>query len=465
MMRHWIFIVLGLCLLFLGALAAASSNILKEESSIEILSNKDERGKIYDFKHRLLAESRPVKGIILSTGAFVATQENIDKLAKVLNKSPEEIRLLLARNEGPFFLEREVSPSIAKEISNLPGILLFEYFRRYYIFKDSTANLLGHLGQDGQGLSGIEAVYDNLLRSSDTIIRTSIEIEIQEELYRDVKRALHIFRAQDGGAIILELSTGRLLSLVSYSQKNPVITDTLPLSVLGRPFKEAFSASSYASLSTFLRDLGFGELTRIDLPGEKVGVLPTEISDLSDVLATPLQMVRALAALTTGRLFYPKAVWEIQTKDRTYSIRAKSRILSGIKRLQVGGYWWWGGSRKVGVFLLAGLWPRRSPTLAYLLYIKGVKVGGLPVHPSRLVPQALLGYRLPYKRVAKAQVLSRKVMPDVRGLTLKAALQRLSHLGIKVRFSGFGVTVKQWPSPGTPLKNVRKCRLLLDENA
>ncbi len=462
-MKCRIIIILSFCLLFLSALTRVK-DIFPNEKIIEIPAVKKERGKIYDFKHHLLAESIPVKSVVISTRGFFATSENIDKLSKILHKSPEKIRLLLTQKES-VFVKEEIPPSIANEINNIPGVLTFDCFKRLYIFKDSTANILGNLSQDGQGLSGIEAFYNNLLRFPDTSIRTSIDIEIQQNLYKNLVRTLRIFRAKDGGAIILELSTGRLVSLVSYSLLNPIITDSLSLSMLERPFKQAFHSSSYDNLATFLRDLGFGELTRIDLPGEKIGILPTEVDDFSDVFATPLQMVRALAALATGKLYYPKLVWEIETPRKTYFIGVKSRNLSKIKKFSKGGYWWWGGNKKAGVFLLAGLWPRRSPRLAYILYVKGVRVRGLPVHPSRLVPGALLSYRLPYKKMAKTGSLSQKIMPDVRGLTLKAALQRLSGLGIEVQFSGFGVTVKQWPPPGTPLKKIKKCRLILDENA
>ncbi len=456
---------LGILVLLLGAFCLVPS-LFSKEGNTDLYDFSRARGRIYDFENRLLAESRSTKGLFLSTTAFVATPKNINSLAKALGENPEQLRFLLAQREGTILLRQEVSEPLVKELEDLPGILFLDYYKRIYPFGDSTASLLGQVSQGGQGLSGLEASYDTILRSPEAILRTSINIDLEQRLYRDIVRAQRLFHAREGAGVVMELKTGRLLGLVSTSSVNPLLHDTLPLSVLGKPFEEAFLESSYRDWGGFLRALGFGEPTRIDLPGESLGLLPPEVDDLSEVMATPLQMTRGLAALVTGRVFCPKVVWKVKTKGETYTVGVGYRLVPGLEPLKKGGLWWWGGNRKAGAFVLAGLWPKRSPQLAYFLYLKGVKVWGLPVYPTRVVPGALRVYQFPGKEKIKRASWSPRVMPDVRGLTLRAALERLSRLGLEVQFSGFGVTVRQWPAPGTPLKNIKKCRLVLaDEDA
>ncbi len=458
-------VFLGIIILLLGAFCLVPS-LFSKEGNADLYDFSRARGRIYDFENRLLAESRSTKGLFLSTTAFLATPQNIDSLAKALGESPQQLRFLLAQREGTILLRREVSEVLVKELEGLPGILFLDYYKRLYPFGESTASLLGEVSQGGQGLSGLEASYDPILRSPDSVLRTSINIDLEQQLYRDVTRAQRLFHAKEGAGVVMELKTGRVLGLVSTSSVNPLLHDVLPLSILKKPLEEAFWGSSYQDWGSFLRDLGFGEPTRIDLPGESLGLLPPEVDDLSEVMATPLQMTRALAALVTGRVFYPKVVWKVKTKGETYTVGVGYRSLSGLEPLKKGGLWWWGGNRKAGAFVLAGLWPKRSPKLAYFLYLKGVKVWGLPVYPTRVVPGALRVYQFPGKEKIKRASWSPRVMPDVRGLTLRAALECLSRLGLEVQFSGFGVTVKQWPAPGTPLKKIKKCRLILaDEDA
>ncbi len=426
------------------------------------------RGDIYDFESRLLATSRPVRGLFLDPRAFVATEEHIKRLAQIAGCDPQDLRLRLVQEKTPFLLKEGISSREEQEIAKLPGVFVLEYFRRQYPFAQVTEAFLGQVSPSGRGIQGIEASYDTFLRNKHSFLRTSIDLDIQETLNRDLHKALKIFRASEGAAAVMGLSSGRLLALASTNAADPLLSDVLSLRILQKPLEQVFFQSQYQDKESFLRALGFGSATHIDLPGEKVGLVPLNVDDFAEVQATPLQMLRALVGMATGKLYVPKVVWEIHTEGQEYAMAHEIKPLLGLKPLKRGGIWWQGGNRRVGYFLLAGLWPRRHPRLAYILYVKGVKVWGLPVYPSRLTPRALWVYHAPQapgpvKRIPKA-VASGKVMPDVRGLTLRAALERLAPLGLEVHYSGFGVTVKQWPKPGTPLKNVHKCRLVLDEN-
>lgn len=52
-------------------------------------------------------------------------------------------------------------------------------------------------------------------------------------------------------------------------------------------------------------------------------------------------------------------------------------------------------------------------------------------------------------------------MPDLRGLSLRAALRRLQGAPVRLSIEGAGVVEKQQPAPGTRLKEGSLCRLIL----
>lgn len=64
-----------------------------------------------------------------------------------------------------------------------------------------------------------------------------------------------------------------------------------------------------------------------------------------------------------------------------------------------------------------------------------------------------LVYNNNYKPVVKSEPVSRKVMPDVRNMTLKDALYLLENMDLKVLIKGRGKVVAQDILPGTPVKN------------
>lgn len=62
---------------------------------------------------------------------------------------------------------------------------------------------------------------------------------------------------------------------------------------------------------------------------------------------------------------------------------------------------------------------------------------------------------------ALAQGAEGVVMPDVRGLSLRKAMQALQQYGLKPQIKGSGMVVRQSPQAGAPLKGVNQCVLEL----
>ncbi len=416
-------------------------------------------GEIYDLEGRLLAQSVPVKGLAILPQAFEMREDSLALLSKATGKSPADLTLLLSEGKDFLYLSPGLSPDLLHRLEDLEGVFVRRYFKRNYPFSPFSPLL----GQEEEGLVGVEAYYQRLLAQPKTSLRLAVQVELERALLADVKRAMRLLRAQAGGGVILEIQTGHVRAMVSQGLN--LLSSEISLGTLASVWEEAYNDSMFENQTDFLRALGFGEPSGIDLPGEDVGVLPPEVLSLEDVLASPIQIVRALAAISSGKLLSPRIALEVQSGRERYQLATTQEEIEDLVPRSKGGTWWWGGSRKKGAFLLAGLYPRREPRLAYLLYVKGVKVWGLPCYYTRFVPKAL---RLTRTHLAKPQKKGSfetqkrdGVMPDVRGLTLKEALEHLVPLGLKVRFSGFGVTVRQWPAPGASLKKVKECYLVL----
>ena len=65
------------------------------------------------------------------------------------------------------------------------------------------------------------------------------------------------------------------------------------------------------------------------------------------------------------------------------------------------------------------------------------------------------------ERSALRQGLQNEKMPDVRGYSVRKALQTLQDYGLKITIKGTGKVVAQHPSPGAPLRGIEGCRLEL----
>ncbi len=458
-MRHVVVLAFLLGLVFF--LTQGVSGLLHRSEPPRLAAYKEKAlGEIYDVEGRLLAESIPVKGLAILPQAFEIREESLALLSQATGKSPTTLTLFFSEGKDFLYLSPGLSQDLLKRLEELDGVFVRRYFRRRYPFTAFSPLM----GQRETGLIGVEAYYQRLLSKPETNLRLAVKIELEEALLADVERAKRLLRARAAGGVILDIKTGRVKAMVSEGGLD-LLSSEIPLATLADLFEEAYYDSMFEERAEFLRALGFGEPTGIDLPGEEVGVLPPEVLSLEDVLASPVQIVRALAAISSGRLFSPRVALEVQSGQEHYQVTTTQEELEDLVPRQNGGAWWWGGSRKAGAFVLAGLYPRRKPRLAYVLYVKGVKVWGLPCYYTRFIPRALrLAQTSTLARAKKKRSSFEKktgVMPDVRGLTLKEALEHLTPLGLKVSFSGFGVTVRQWPVPGASLKKIRECYLIL----
>src|SRR5207237_6161000 len=83
------------------------------------------------------------------------------------NARERQTRLDRLRKQGAFaYVRRQVSPDEARRVAdlNLDGIGFMKESRRFYPNKQLAAHLLGYVGVDNAGLSGLEFAYDGHIR-------------------------------------------------------------------------------------------------------------------------------------------------------------------------------------------------------------------------------------------------------------------------------------------------------------
>jgi len=328
------------------------------------------------------------------------------KLALVLGIPADKVYEQLT-SEVPFtYLKRRITPLEAKQVRDLElsGIHLTEESRRFYPNMELASHLLGFVNIDNTGLGGLEYGYreelrgqkrrvqlkvdarrNSYLRSSSNekiegnILVLTIDRAIQHVAETALRKAVELYGAIDGSAIVMDPRTGQILAMACYPTFNPNDPAKYPLdyrrnrSILdlyepGSTFKIiTMSALLEERLSTpdevidcragtarigrkvyreakrsfedltltqviakssnvgtvklalrlgeeklhhYVESFGFGQKTGIDLPGEENGLFRpvSQWSKISigaiaigqEIGVTPLQMIRAAAAIANG---------------------------------------------------------------------------------------------------------------------------------------------------------------------
>ena len=129
------------------------------------------RGSIYDANMNVLAESATVYTVALSP--LDIKEENYEKIAdglsRILGVDRQEIFDQCHEQSYYSIVKRKVDQPVVEQIRNwmseerVGGITFSEDAKRYYPYGNFLSQVLGFVGTDNYGLSGLEAYYNDYL--------------------------------------------------------------------------------------------------------------------------------------------------------------------------------------------------------------------------------------------------------------------------------------------------------------
>ncbi|MBE3587158.1 MAG: PASTA domain-containing protein [Thermoanaerobacteraceae bacterium] len=126
------------------------------------------RGIIYDRNHNPLVTSIPVYSVYAHPDQIKDVPRTAAAVAPVLGMKGEEVQQKLSSGKPFVWLKYGVSSEKARELQarNLPGIGMVQSSTRFYKQGTLAAHLLGFVGDENQGLNGVEKRFDAELRGT-----------------------------------------------------------------------------------------------------------------------------------------------------------------------------------------------------------------------------------------------------------------------------------------------------------
>ncbi|KTD22444.1 peptidoglycan D,D-transpeptidase FtsI family protein [Legionella londiniensis] len=209
------------------------------------------RGMITDRNGIPLAVSTPVKSAWINPKEFFPSEQQLTKLARLLNLSKSQLlkRVKESQEREFIYLQRQLPPALAKKIAGLEinGISFQEEFKRFYPQGEVTAQLIGFTNVDDNGIEGIELAYqhwlmgvsgkkrvvkDRLGRVIEELgiirdprpgndLNLSIDSRIQYFAYRELQETVKKFAAKAGSVVVLDAKNGEALAIANYPSFNP----------------------------------------------------------------------------------------------------------------------------------------------------------------------------------------------------------------------------------------------------
>ncbi len=211
--------------------------------------NSPPRGNIYDRNGEKLAINRHTYSVGFSPYQGEGSTELKRALSNNLNISYARINQLFNSYQSFFWISRKAPPDNIKNLYKycLDGLIIEKENSRLYPREPLATSVIGKVGMDNQGLSGIEFNFDQQLkekrtnyqslidahgrrivrerpnfsnRSSEVVL--TIDSNLQYITHRELEKGFEKYDPNWAIGIIQDPHTGEILALATYPERNSI---------------------------------------------------------------------------------------------------------------------------------------------------------------------------------------------------------------------------------------------------
>ena len=247
-----IFILIVLRVFYIQVIEYEKLNSLASSLWSRNLPVQADRGKILDRNGKVIAGNETTSTLVLIPNQIKDKEKVAKTLAEILGVSYEEMYKHVSKRTSIERVHpegRDLSYEIADKINsyNYDGVYLLKETKRYYKYDDVLAHVIGYVGIDNQGLSGLELMYDKYLTGVDGSIKyfsdgkgnklampevyvapqsgmnltLTVDLDLQLTLENELNNAVKKYQAEGAIGIVMNPKTGEILAMSSRPTFSP----------------------------------------------------------------------------------------------------------------------------------------------------------------------------------------------------------------------------------------------------
>lgn len=304
------------------------------------------RGTIFDRNGNVLATSVECRTIYCNPKEVTNKPTCAQELANALGGTADDYLSTLSQDTTFAYVQRKVDTDVAQDLlsalseDGITGVYALTDVKRVYPYGAVGGQVLGFVDTDGNGITGLELQYDDILKGTDgelvmergrdgqpvaggasqiheatdgQDIITSLDINIQQVAETQLAQAVEDVKGESGNAMVTDPKTGEILAACS----TPYVDLTNPSSITNEGLKLSNVTDSYepgSTMKVLTMAIGYdtGTITKnstFSVP-PKVKVGDDEVSDADDrdytMDMTPTEIMRRSS--NTGAALVGKAI-------------------------------------------------------------------------------------------------------------------------------------------------------------
>ncbi|MBE6147915.1 MAG: stage V sporulation protein D [Firmicutes bacterium] len=224
-----------------------------------------DRGEIIDRNGEVLATNITTTSLVLIPRQILNKEKVAKDLAEILGVTHEEMYKHVSKRESIERVHpegRQLDYETAEKIEKLgyDGVYLVKESKRHYPYGELLSHVLGYVGIDNQGLSGIELQYDKYLTGengsikyfsdgqgsrlemaevyepaqSGITIQLTIDIELQKAIESELNNVMSKYDADNALIVVQDPQSGEILAMASRPAFNPNAYQNFSTEVINR---------------------------------------------------------------------------------------------------------------------------------------------------------------------------------------------------------------------------------------
>ncbi len=334
-----VFVAIFARLLYLQVVKAPEYSEMAVQAHVNRRVNYAKRGTIYDRNGNVLAKSVECREIYANPSAIKSPAEYAKVLSAELGGEEDYYYDLLTQDGTFVYIARGLDVDQAEKIVNifrerkLPGIEMLPNTKRIYPFGALANQVLGLVNIDGEGISGLELQYNDVLKGTDGLnlqerganglpiaggensekevvdgkdIVLSLDVNIQQIAENKAVEAQEKCLGESASIIVMHPKTGEILAMCStpladFSDMETLKPESMTLIPISHSFDPGSSFKTF-TIATALDNNVITPSTTFDVPVSiKVGddTVKDAHERYSSELMTPTDIMRVSSNVGT----------------------------------------------------------------------------------------------------------------------------------------------------------------------
>ena len=218
----------------MAMLASSSANEVRQYNTGSKIINQ--RANIVDRNGNILATNMSTQALYAQPPLMINPKKAADDLLRIFpDLNHERVTRNFTSGKRKFvWVKKSVSPEQQQQVHDLgePGLLFGNREMRLYPNGKLAAHILGgtRFGEEGVkaaeivGVGGVEKYFDDMLRDpalEGKPLELSIDLTAQAATRQVLKDGMRFMNAKGASAILMDVSTGEIISLVSLPDFDP----------------------------------------------------------------------------------------------------------------------------------------------------------------------------------------------------------------------------------------------------